>query len=421
MLGRPAAHLAEWRLPQRPALALYLAALAFLPWQSIPSFPWLAENAQWTDPLVAATAVAWLVEKRGELASRRIGAAELALAAYVAAAFASYFASSGAFGGGVENLVGVAELAVLAYLTADFASDPDALRMITWVVAGTSLLAAGAALAGLLLFYSGVHTRLVGSYGALLASNDYARVQAGMTHPALLGSYCIFASAVIARGKDVLPRGLRLTAQLALAVTVFATVSRAIIGFLLAVLIRADLGRSWRRVTIGAAVVSVAAMALLTFTKVYFDPSDPLSTRVASGSESVRSQELDAAVETLAEHPLLGTGPGSLPGEAPGYGRRQAHNTPVGIAATLGLPALLALVGLLVVLWRGRTKPTDRATWGGLAGLGVDGLGQDVENFRHVWVMIGLAGARGDAQPGEQAEPGRRVTPAASATSAAAG
>jgi hypothetical protein len=28
-----------------------------------------------------------------------------------------------------------------------------------------------------------------------------------------------------------------------------------------------------------------------------------------------------------------------------------------------------------------------------LAGLGLDGLGQDVEDFRHVWIALGLADA----------------------------
>jgi small-conductance mechanosensitive channel len=48
---------------------------------------------------------------------------------------------------------------------------------------------------------------------------------------------------------------------------------------------------------------------------------------------------------------------------------------------------------LVVVLWRERRRPTSIATWTGLLGLAVDGLAQDIEHFRHVWVMIGLADA----------------------------
>jgi hypothetical protein len=63
------------------------------------------------------------------------------------------------------------------------------------------------------------------------------------------------------------------------------------------------------------------------------------------------------------------------------------------VAATLGLPALAALVFLVVVLWRERRRPTSLAIWTGLLGLGIDGLGQDIEHFRHVWALIGLADA----------------------------
>ena len=36
-----------------------------------------------------------------------------------------------------------------------------------------------------------------------------------------------------------------------------------------------------------------------------------------------------------------------------------------------------------------------------LAGLGLDGLGQDVEDFRHVWVALGFADAgRRDEEKG---------------------
>jgi len=65
----------------------------------------------------------------------------------------------------------------------------------------------------------------------------------------------------------------------------------------------------------------------------------------------------------------------------------------VNIAATLGLPALVSFTSLLTMLWRRRARPTDLAIWGGMVGLLLDGLAQDVEDFRHVWVMIGLADA----------------------------
>ena len=70
-----------------------------------------------------------------------------------------------------------------------------------------------------------------------------------------------------------------------------------------------------------------------------------------------------------------------------------AHMTPLNIAATLGLPALAAFVAIPCLLWRARRRPTNLVLWGALAGIGLDGLAQDVEDFRHVWVLFGLAAA----------------------------
>jgi hypothetical protein len=375
------------------AVLLYLAALALLPWSSFPPFPWLHENAQWSDILVAGAAVAWVAEQRGtDLRAPTLP--ELTLGLFVVLAGLSFIVAPAGYGSTFGDFVGAGELAVIAFLTSRFAAERWSFVLIVCVVTATSLLVVAAALVGLALFYADVQNSFVGGYGALVASADYARVQAGLEHPALLGSYCIFASAVIGQGEGILPRRLRRGAQLALAVTVALTFSRAVIGFALAALIRiADTPRR-RAVAAAAAVVCIAAMAVLSFAAISFDPSHPQDLSVSTAREPVRSQELTAAIDTAADYPLLGTGPGSLPGEAEGYGRRQAHNTPVGVAATLGIPALLSLIAFLALIWRDRSRPTNRATWGGVAGLGLDGLGQDIEHFRHVWVMLGLAWAQ---------------------------
>jgi hypothetical protein len=342
---------------------------------------------------VAMAALSWLDEQRRE--GLRFGApAELALALFVALAGLSFVFAPAGWGSTFGDFVGAAALATIAFLTSRFAADREAFQLIVLVVAVTSMLVVGAALLGLVLFYADVETALVGGYGALVGSSDYARVQAALIHPALLGSYCVFASAVIAQGEEVLPRRLRQAAQVALAVTVVLTFSRAILGFALATLIRLADSPRRRAVAAAAAIACIASMVVLSFAAISLDPSHPFDLRVSTAREPVRSQELTAAIDTAGEHPLLGTGPGSLPGEAEGFGRRQAHNTPVGVAATLGIPALLVLLAFLGLLWRDRSRPTNRATWGGLAGLGLDGLGQDVEHFRHVWVMIGLAWAQ---------------------------
>ena len=376
-----------------PALLLYLGALALLPWATFPPFPWLHENAQWSDVFVAAAAIAWLIEQRRER-PRGPEPAELALGIFVVLAGISFLVAPAGYGGTFGDFVGAGELAVIAFLTSRFARERWTFELIVRVVTATSLLVVAAALVGLVLFYLNVDTSLVGGYGALVASTDYARVKAGLEHPALLGSYCIFASAVVAQGQGVLSGRVRQLAQAALAATVVFTFSRAIIGFALAMLIRSADSRGRRVVAAAAALACIALMAVLSLASVELDPSHPLDLTVSTAHEPVRSQELTAAIDTAGDHPLFGTGPGSLPGEAEGFGRRQAHNTPVGVAATLGIPALLVLIAFLALIWRDRSRPTKRATWGGLAGLGVDGLGQDIEHFRHVWVLMGFAWAQ---------------------------
>jgi hypothetical protein len=106
----------------------------------------------------------------------------------------------------------------------------------------------------------------------------------------------------------------------------------------------------------------------------------------------VRLQSATTSLETLLAHPLVGSGLGSSPGRR-GSLAFDAHLTPLNVAASLGLPALAGLAFAVFCLWRGRARPTDLALWGMLAGLALDGLGQDVEDFRHVWVALGLADA----------------------------
>ncbi len=129
----------------------------------------------------------------------------------------------------------------------------------------------------------------------------------------------------------------------------------------------------------------------LTLVNVTFQPLRPWDLKLREGP-SVRLQSATTSLETLAAHPLFGSGLGSSPGRR-GSLAFDAHLTPLNVAATLGLPALAGLAFAVFCLWRARARPTDLALWGMLAGLALDGLGQDVEDFRHVWVALGLADA----------------------------
>jgi hypothetical protein len=378
---------------------LFLATLALLPWGGLVRFPWLHENAQWSDALFAVAALAWAM---GLFLARRwpgLRLVHVGLALYLGWAALALLLADPRAASGPAKLLGMAMLVTLAVVTSDMASRPGLPKAIGRTVAVTSVLTALAALVGVVLSYFGRITPLVGACGDLLPG-PLSRAQAGFTQPNLLASYCIFASGVAAREDAGLSRGWRRVVQAALTATVVLTVSRAILGFALAAVIRVASTPARRRFAQALAAVLVLVLVGLTVYNVTFDPVRPWDLRLLPG-HSPRLVAAATSLDTLAAHPLVGTGPGSSPGRR-GSLPFDAHFTPLNVAATLGLPALAGLVLVVLALWRARARPIDRATWGMLAGLGLDGLGQDVEDFRHVWVALGLADAgRRDAPRGE--------------------
>jgi len=384
-------------LLDRLSCLLYLATLALLPWGAFVRLPWLHENAQGSDVVFALAVLAWAA---GLVASRRLprrSAVHAGLALYLGWAAVSLLAASPRAASGPAKLLGLAMLVALLVVTSDMMGRPGMPSAVGRTLALTSLLTAVAAAVGVALSYFGKITPLVGTCGDLLPG-PLSRAQAGLPHPNLLASWCVFASGALAREDAGLSRSWRRLAQAALAITVVLTTSRAILGFGLAAAIRGATTPSRRRLAGGLAGALVVAMAALTLVNVTFNPLRPWDLRLREGP-SVRLQSATSSFQTLLAHPVLGTGPGTSPGRR-GSLPFDAHLTPLNVAATLGLPALAGLAFAVVALWRARSRPTDLATWGMLAGLGLDGLGQDVEDFRHVWVALGLAdaGRKGDGK-----------------------
>ncbi|MEK6303100.1 MAG: O-antigen ligase family protein [Acidobacteriota bacterium] len=373
----------------RAVLTLYLASLVLLPWTWFPPFPWLHEHAQWSDAVFAAAAVAWLLERRQLRAWPRVRPPHVALAVYLLLAFLSFLFAAPDPRAAAPKLLGVFELGTLAFITSDLASRPGLSRSIRRAIAITSLVTAAVALAGLLFFYVGINSRLIGIYGELEPSGWYARVQAGTYNPNLLASFCIFASAIVTQPSVEMPAWLRRVTLAALWITVCLTFSRGILGFALAAVIR--WARTPRRRVAAAVCAScfVGIIISLTLWKPSINPTHPLDVHFESAASS-RYQAAYSSLATLAKHPLFGTGLGTSPGQY-GGGSFDSHCTPINIAATIGLPALVAFAAMLTCLWRNRKRATDIALWSGIAGLALDGLAQDIEDFRHVWVLFGLA------------------------------
>jgi hypothetical protein len=332
--------------------------------------------------------------------------AHAALALYFLIACLSLLFASPNLLAGAPKLLGIAELCTLAFITSDIASRPGASRSIVRVIAITSLISAAVAIAGLVLFYAGVGSPLIGIYGELEPSPWYARVQAGTHNPNLLASFCIFASATVAQRNGELPVWLRRVTLAALWITVCLTFSRGILGFALAAVIRAARTPRRRAVAAVCAASCVVLIISLTVWRPSINPTHPLDAHFESAASS-RHQAAFSSLATLVTHPLFGSGLGTSPGQYRGA-PFDSHFTPLNIAATLGLPALVAFSFLIASLWLRRGRTTDLAIWGGLAGLALDGLAQDIEDFRHLWVMIGLADANATEATTESANDSSR-------------
>jgi hypothetical protein len=377
-------------LLDRLARILYLVTLALLPWGTLARLPRLHENAQGSDVVFALATTAWAA---GLLASRRLPrlrAVHAGLALYLGWAAVSLVAVTPRAPSGPAKLLGVAMLVALFVVTSDMMGRPGMPSAVGRTLAVTSLLTAVAAVVGVALSYFGRITPLVGTCGDLLPG-PLSRAQAGFPHPNLLASWCVFAGGAVAREDAGLSRFWRRATQAALAITVLLTTSRAILAFALSAAIRSAATPLRRRLAASLAAVLVVTIAALTLVNVTFYPLRPWAPQLREGP-SVRLQAATSSFGTLLAHPVVGTGPGTSPGLR-GLLPFDAHLTPLNVAATLGLPALAGLVLLVVALWRSRSRPTDLATWGMLAGLALDGLGQDIEDFRHVWVALGLADA----------------------------
>jgi hypothetical protein len=68
-------------------------------------------------------------------------------------------------------------------------------------------------------------------------------------------------------------------------------------------------------------------------------------------------------------------------------------------AAPKGMPALAAFASILFFVWLQRDRTLNQAIWIGLAAIALYAYTTDVEDFRHLWVMIGLVDADRSTDP----------------------
>jgi O-antigen ligase len=155
------------------------------------------------------------------------------------------------------------------------------------------------------------------------------------------------------------------------------------------------------------AVIAVAFIAILALL-----PTSGLQRLTAPGTDAERSTDhrielLEAGWNMVRAHPLIGVGLGMFKPMSLRYNPdlragRVAHNTYVGLAAELGLPACLIYVAILFFSWRRSRKMARLFTgWGlpageqiargieaGLVGYAVAAVFLSAEHVRHSWMII---------------------------------
>lgn len=363
---------------------LFLAALALLPCMWFPPFPWMF-HVQWSDVLTALATVSWIVLRARTRTLPRPRPVHLAIAAYVGWAALSLAASS--THAHPWKALGIVELAALMILTSDFARDPSMKARIANVVTWSSLAICLLAIVGAVLFWCGIRTRLVGTYGEL-APGNYPRVQSLTYQPNMLASYLLFAQTACGTSEAV-PRPLRRFALALAAIAEVLTFSRGVLAFVVLCAMRYARTRRERMAALVVLALALGAIAVTSVFHVSLDVSHPFDAHL-DASPSGRHETITSSWATFLAHPFLGCGADVAPGRWHGA-PFDAHLTPLSIAATSGLPALCAAIVIIVLLLRARSS--DRAIDAGLAALLVDASGHDVQDFRHVWVLLGLVDA----------------------------
>jgi hypothetical protein len=292
------------------------------------------------------------------------------------------------------HLLGITELGALALLAASLGGRPDFRRAWAAVAAISTVLVFAACLAGLLLAVRGIETPLVGTFGDLVPGG-YRRVQAGLWHPNLLASLCLLLLAGVTQEDAPFSARARRWLVALLGVVVLLTFSRTILSFAVATLARRVWGTHHPALARASALVVALVFVSLTLVNLRLDPSRPWEARLVE-APSPRRDAARTSLHTFVAHPGFGIGPGRSPGEHDGH-PMDAHLTPLNVAATLGAPGLALFLALPLLAWRSGAR--EAAPWCALLAVGLDALACDVEEFRHVFVLVGLAAARRSSGP----------------------
>lgn len=370
-------------------------------------------NMSYGDGVVAVVGVLWLA---GLLGARRLPSYATAIGAFFASAVVSvvvawllepaYFSATA----GLVELVKFAGAA--AWAIAAFAVVREQPRRLVPVGAAASvLLSVGFATLSL--------------YEAVVW--DVVRPDGPFNNPNIFGNYlvCNACLALLVRDSWLGRRWplVHWSAVLAVPLLVTAVVvtgSRgsmlAIAGATATIVLLYSRRVSTSRIVGGVAAIGTA-MAAIVAALVYSGATflTHLHQRLFKDLEN-RFEMWSVAAEAFRSSPLVGIGYGQLPGYMHLQTGREyaAHNVYMTIGAEVGLFGLVAFLGLLawVLLdgWRlARTEPAVVFLAAVVGATAVQGIGTDVDNFRTLWIVVGLAGGYTAALHGDEFAPRERL------------
>jgi hypothetical protein len=376
---------------ERRTTSLIVAGIVLLPLQIWPAMP--LPGMQLSDIFFALAFVRFAWARR---------AISPAVAAVPIAAFAAGAAVSAIFGGSPVKLLGHFELVALGWMAV--CASPHGSRRLRRALVVAAALAALTAMAALAVFFSGIagydaagrpESPLLYIHGSLVSGN-YPRPRGTLVTGAMLTSVVATGFALLWFERELVPGPWRRRLIYAVCtVVLFFAFSRSI-ATLAMVLIGAELWRRdsprWAR---GAGVIAAGAYAGALWVSlryhVVLNPMEPWAVDVLA-DDGDRFGRWRVAVATLVENPLVGAGPGVL--VAGGW---SAHNTWLNLWAVLGIVPLAAFAFLMLASIRAVIGVRLLGVACALIFALIESTYHDIEDMRHVWLLIGIALGAGRA------------------------
>lgn len=346
--------------------------------------------------IVFALAFVWFLRARCEIPP--------AIASLPIAAFAAGAAVSAQSGGSPVKLLGHFELAALGWMAV--CASPRYARWLRRGLVVAAAFAALAAMAGLAVFYTGIagydaagrpENPLLYIHGSLVPG-DYPRPRGTLVTGAMLTSVVATGLALLWFERDLVPGGwLRRLIYAGCLTALFFAFSRTIATFAIVVVVAGLWRRESPRWARGAGMIAAAAYAAALWVslryQVVLNPMQPWAVEVLA-ADGDRFGRWRIAVAAIAENPVLGAGPGVS--VADGW---SAHNTWLNLWAVLGLAPLAAFAVLMMASVRAAIGQRLPGVACALIFLLIESLYNDIEDMRHVWILIGIAlGAASNAR-----------------------